>query len=370
LILNLKLKLTTTKPRIRTVDNHFEDYYDESEEEIDDLLAKLDLAKERTAKAATNLANTKEASLDLDSGLFAHMEAAECRAKADEAVTKETPVKPEGTLLSKLHSHFASMASPFTPQDSPALEKVSMDVTPRKGMNQHANDVHSGLFHPIDEAMIFGETPKTSERPDPFASFNTSPLLKGHNVNFESTNPFHYDGDKDGYPDFNLGTHPVTFNTAPVPVTHQAHSSVPSPATHQNHSAYVQNTSSVPSPVTHQAHSAYVQNTSSVPSPATHQAHPSVLPTVTQQATTSSPYLIFLPRFRILQPIKSILSLIKFILYLTKFIMHTSILHIYMSLAQLMLITLLRQRPSLHRMGRQCIRQVARISYRNRIRMI
>jgi hypothetical protein len=153
------------------------------------------------------------------------------------------------------------MASPFTPQDSPALAKVSMDVTPRTGMDQHANNMHSDLFHPIDEGMTFGETPKTSECPDPLASFNTSPLLKGHTVNFESTSPFRYDGDKDGYPDFNLGTHPVTYNTAPAPVTHQAHSSVPSSATHQTHSAYVQNTSSVPSPATHQAHSAYAQNT-------------------------------------------------------------------------------------------------------------
>jgi hypothetical protein len=96
-------------------------------------------------------------------------------------------------------------------------------------MNQHANNMHSDLFHPIDEAMTFGETPKTSERPDPLASFNTSPLLKGHNANFESTSPFHYDGDKDGYPDFNLGTNPVTFNTAPVPVTHQALSILPTP---------------------------------------------------------------------------------------------------------------------------------------------
>jgi hypothetical protein len=103
------------------------------------------------------------------------MDAAEYRA---EAATEETPVKPEGTLLSKLHSHFASMASPFTPQDSPALAKVSMDVTPRTRMNQHANDMHSYLFYPIDEAMTFGETPETSERSDPLASFSTSPLLK------------------------------------------------------------------------------------------------------------------------------------------------------------------------------------------------
>jgi hypothetical protein len=218
-------------------------------------------------------------------------------------------------------------------------------------MNQHANNVHSDLSHPIEEAMTFGETPKTSERPDPLASFNTSPLLKGHNVNFESTSTFRYDGDKDGYPDFNLGTHPVTFNTAPVPVTHQAHSSVPSPATHQTHSAYI-------------------QNTSSVPSPATHQAHPSVLPTVTQQATTSVPYPIRSTNVQNSATYQVHLSLIKFILYLTKSIIHTTILHMYMSLAQPMLIILLQQRPSLHRMGRQCIRQVAHISYRNRIRMI
>jgi hypothetical protein len=38
-----------TKPRVSTVTKRFDDYYDESEEEINDLLAKLDLAKERTA---------------------------------------------------------------------------------------------------------------------------------------------------------------------------------------------------------------------------------------------------------------------------------------------------------------------------------
>jgi superoxide dismutase len=101
-----------TKPSIRTVNKHYDDYYDESEEEIDNLLAKLDLAKERTTKAATELADAKEASLGLDSRLFDHLEAAEYCAEADEAVTKETPVKPEGTLLSKIHSHFASIASP------------------------------------------------------------------------------------------------------------------------------------------------------------------------------------------------------------------------------------------------------------------
>jgi hypothetical protein len=267
------MKLTMTKPRVSTVTKRFDDYYDESEEEIDDLLSKLDLAKECAAKAATDLANAKEASLGLDSGLYDHMEAAEYRAAADEAVAKEASVKPEGNLLSKLHSHFASIASPFTPQDSLALAKVSMDVTPRTGMEGHANGMHSDSFHPIDEAMTFGDTPKTSERTGPLASFNTSPLLKGHTVNFESTSPFRYDDDKSGYPDFNLGTHSVTYNMAPAPVTHQAHSSVPSSATHQ-------------------AHSAYAQNTSSVPSTAINQAHPSVLPTVTQQATTSVPYPI------------------------------------------------------------------------------
>jgi hypothetical protein len=77
LILNLKLKLTMTKPRISTVNKRYGDYYDESEEEIVDLLAKLDLAKERTTKAATDLADAKEASLGLDSELFDRMEAAE-----------------------------------------------------------------------------------------------------------------------------------------------------------------------------------------------------------------------------------------------------------------------------------------------------
>jgi hypothetical protein len=77
------------------------------------------------------------------------MEAAECRAEADKAIAKETPVKPEGTLLSKIHSHFASIASPFTPQDSPALENVSMDVTPRTGMNQHATTWIVACFIPL-----------------------------------------------------------------------------------------------------------------------------------------------------------------------------------------------------------------------------
>jgi hypothetical protein len=197
-----------TKPSTRTVNKRYGDYYDESEEEFDNLLAKLDLAKARTTKAATELADAKEASLGLDSGLFAHLEAADYRAEADKAVTKETLVKPEGNLLTKLHSHFASMASPFTPQDFPALAKVSMDLTPRAGMNQHANDMHSDLFHPIDEAMTFSETPETSEHSDPLVSFSTSPLLTGNNVNFESASTFRYDS-KDGYPDFNLGTHPT-----------------------------------------------------------------------------------------------------------------------------------------------------------------
>jgi hypothetical protein len=42
-----------TKLSIRTVN----DCYDESEEAIDNLLAKLDLAKERTDMAATDLAD-------------------------------------------------------------------------------------------------------------------------------------------------------------------------------------------------------------------------------------------------------------------------------------------------------------------------
>jgi hypothetical protein len=50
LILKSKVKLTMTKPRIRTVNKRYDDYYDESEEEIDDVLAKLDFTKERTAK--------------------------------------------------------------------------------------------------------------------------------------------------------------------------------------------------------------------------------------------------------------------------------------------------------------------------------
>jgi hypothetical protein len=102
------------------------------------------------------------------------LEAAEYCAEADEAVAKETPAKPERNLLTKLHSHFASIGSPFTSQDFLALAKVSMEETPRTGINQHANDMHSDLFHPIDEAMTFGETPETSERSDPLASFYTS----------------------------------------------------------------------------------------------------------------------------------------------------------------------------------------------------
>jgi predicted phosphoribosyltransferase len=46
-----------TKPSIRNVNKHYDDYYDESEEEIDNLLAKLYLAKARTTKAATKLAD-------------------------------------------------------------------------------------------------------------------------------------------------------------------------------------------------------------------------------------------------------------------------------------------------------------------------
>ena len=182
-----------TKPSIRNVNKRYDDYYDESEEKIDNLLAKLDPAKACTTKAATELADAKEASLKNDSGLFAHLEAAEFRAAADKAATEETPVKPEGNLLTKIHSHFASVASSFIHSDSLALAKVSMDVTPREGMNQHANNMHSDLFHPIDEAMTFGETPETSEPSDPLASFNTSPLLTGNNVKFEGTSTFRYD---------------------------------------------------------------------------------------------------------------------------------------------------------------------------------
>jgi hypothetical protein len=52
-----------TKPRVSTAAYPFDDYYEDSEECIDDLLFKLDLATERTAKEATNLADAKEASL-------------------------------------------------------------------------------------------------------------------------------------------------------------------------------------------------------------------------------------------------------------------------------------------------------------------
>jgi hypothetical protein len=116
-----------TKPRVSTVVDPFADYDDKSEEGIDDLLSKLDLATERTAKEATDIANVKEASLGIKSGLFDHMKAAQYRIEADEAAAKEAPVKPEGNLLSKIHSHFASMASPFT-QETNAPAKVSMDV--------------------------------------------------------------------------------------------------------------------------------------------------------------------------------------------------------------------------------------------------
>jgi hypothetical protein len=69
-----------TKPRVSTVVDHFADYnYDESEECIDGLFSKLDLAKDRTVKEATDLANAKEASLGHHSGLFAHMQAAQVR---------------------------------------------------------------------------------------------------------------------------------------------------------------------------------------------------------------------------------------------------------------------------------------------------
>jgi hypothetical protein len=182
LILNLKLKLTTTKPRVSTVTKRFDDYYDESEEDcIDDLLSKLDLAEECTAKEATNLANTKKALLGLDSGLYDHMEVAEYRVEAEKAAAKEASVKPEGNLSSKLHSHFVSMASPFTPQDSMAPATVSMNVTPTTGMEGHANDMHHDLFHPIDEAMTFGDKPTTSERPDPLSNRCSTGLIPPSN---------------------------------------------------------------------------------------------------------------------------------------------------------------------------------------------
>jgi hypothetical protein len=52
-----------TKPSIRTVNKRYNNYYDETEDEIDNLLAKLDLAKAQTTKAATELADAKEALL-------------------------------------------------------------------------------------------------------------------------------------------------------------------------------------------------------------------------------------------------------------------------------------------------------------------
>jgi hypothetical protein len=48
-----------TKPSIRTVNKRYDDYYDETEDEIDNLLAKLDLAKAQTTKAATEFADAK-----------------------------------------------------------------------------------------------------------------------------------------------------------------------------------------------------------------------------------------------------------------------------------------------------------------------
>jgi hypothetical protein len=115
------------------------------------------------------------------------------------------------------------MGSPFT-QDTIAPAKVSMDVTPRTGILGHANDMHDNLFYLIDESMTFGDTPKASERPDPLAPVNTSPVMKGRTVNFKTTSPFHYGDDKNGYPNFNTGTYSVAHTTAPVPVTNQEHS--------------------------------------------------------------------------------------------------------------------------------------------------
>ena len=85
-----------TKPSIRKVNKSYGDYLDESEEEIEQLLVELDIAKASTTKAATKLADAKEAALKISSGLFEHIAAAEYRAEADEAVAKETPAKPEG----------------------------------------------------------------------------------------------------------------------------------------------------------------------------------------------------------------------------------------------------------------------------------
>jgi hypothetical protein len=120
-----------------------------------------------------------------------------------------------------------------------------MDATPRTRITGHANGMHDDLFHPIDEGMTFGDSPKASEHPDPLAHVNTSPAMTGRTVNFKTTSPFRFGDDKNGYTNFNAGTHSVTHTTAPVPVTNQ------------EHSAYAHNTSFVPSSATHQAHSTY-----------------------------------------------------------------------------------------------------------------
>jgi hypothetical protein len=90
-----------TKPSIRKVNKSYGDYHEESEEETEDLFAKLELAKASTTKAATELADAKEASLKDSSGLYDYLEAAESRIEAEEALAKETPEKPKGNLFTK-----------------------------------------------------------------------------------------------------------------------------------------------------------------------------------------------------------------------------------------------------------------------------
>jgi hypothetical protein len=240
--------------------------------------------------------------------------------------------------------------------------------------------MHDDLYYSIDEAMIFGDTTKASKHPDPLASVNTSPVMKGRTVNFETTSPFRYGKDKNGYPNFNAGTYSVTH-------TYYCHCTCYQSRTFCLRPEYFLLSLHLPptKPILPTPRILPLSHllpptkpilptprilSSSLLLPPTKPILPLFLLSLTKLLLLSLIRLV-LPTPRILQPIKSILSLIKSILFLTKFTLNTSILLMHMSLVQPLLLILLRQRPFLRRMGRQCIiRQIVHISYRNHTRMI
>ena len=110
-----------TKPRVSTVIND-----DDDTGSLDNLFDKLDMAESRTAKEASKIADAKEAALNVSSGLFEYMSAAEYREEATSAVAKE---KEKGYLL-KLYANLPTLNSPFAQGKTPDPTGVSLHETP------------------------------------------------------------------------------------------------------------------------------------------------------------------------------------------------------------------------------------------------